>query len=83
MMGKFKQTLLTEEAYLQLKEAKEIIEQKTGRRTSFTEVIKQTIGVVKFFRVIISANIFIINQFKKDLRGLFGDEIYKLSINHI
>ena len=44
MMGKFKQTLLTEEAYLQLKEAKEIIEQKTGRRTSFTEVIKQTIG---------------------------------------
>lgn len=43
-MGKFKQTLLTEEAYLQLKEAKEIIEQKTGRRSSFTEVIKQTIG---------------------------------------
>ncbi len=43
-MGKFKQTLLTEEAYLQLKEAKEIIEQKTGRRSSFTEVIKQSIG---------------------------------------
>ncbi len=44
IMGKFKQTLLTEEAYLQLKEAKQIMEQNTARRSSFTEVIKQTIG---------------------------------------
>ena len=43
-MGKFKQTLLTEEAYSQLKEAKQIIEHNTGRRSSFTEVIKQTVG---------------------------------------
>ncbi|MCL5888484.1 MAG: nucleotidyltransferase domain-containing protein [Candidatus Thermoplasmatota archaeon] len=43
-MGRFKQTLLTEEAYSQLKEAKQIIEQNTERRSSFTEVIKQTVG---------------------------------------
>ncbi len=43
-MGKFKQTLLTEEAYSQLKEAKQIIEHNTGRISSFTEVIKQTVG---------------------------------------
>ncbi len=43
-MGKFKQTLLTEEAYLQLKEAKALIEATTKRRSSFTEVIKQTVG---------------------------------------
>lgn len=43
-MGKFKQTLLTEEAYLELSEFKQIIEQITGRRSSFTEVIKQTAG---------------------------------------
>ena len=43
-MGKFKQTLLTEEAYSQLSEFKQIIEQITGRRSSFTEVIKQTVG---------------------------------------
>lgn len=44
MMGKFKQTLLTEEAYSILREAKQIIELNTNRRSSFTEVIKQTIG---------------------------------------
>ena len=43
-MGKFKQTLLTEEAYSELSEFKQIIEQITGRRSSFTEVIKQTAG---------------------------------------
>ncbi len=43
-MGRFKQTLLTEEAYSQLKEAKQIIEQNTERRSSFTEVINQTVG---------------------------------------
>ncbi len=43
-MGKFKQTLLTEEAYSVLSEFKQIIEQITGRRSSFTEVIKQTAG---------------------------------------
>lgn len=43
-MGKFKQTMLTEEAYSQLKEIKELIEKTTGRRSSFTEVIKQTVG---------------------------------------
>ena len=44
IMGKFKQTLLTEEAYSELSEFKQIIEQITGRRSSFTEVIKQTAG---------------------------------------
>ena len=43
-MGKFKQTLLTEEAYSELSEFKQIIEQITGRRSSYTEVIKQTAG---------------------------------------
>ncbi len=43
-MGRFKQTLLTEEAYSQLKEAKQIIEQNTERRSSFTEVINQIVG---------------------------------------
>ncbi|MGC8561578.1 MAG: nucleotidyltransferase domain-containing protein [Thermoplasmata archaeon] len=43
-MGKFKQTLLTEEAYSQLKEAKELIEKSTGRKSSFTEAIRQTVG---------------------------------------
>ncbi len=43
-MGKFKQTLLTDKAYLQLKEAKEIFERNTGRRSSFTEVITQMVG---------------------------------------
>lgn len=43
-MGKFKQTLLTNKAYSQLKEAKEIFERNTGRRSSFTEVITQMVG---------------------------------------
>ncbi len=43
-MGKFKQTLLTEEAYYQLKEAKEIIKRTTGKRVSFTEVIRRMVG---------------------------------------
>ena len=43
-MGNFKQTLLTDKAYSQLKAAKEILESNTGRRSSFTEVITQMIG---------------------------------------
>lgn len=43
-MKKFKQTLLTEEAYYQLKEAKEILKKLTGRNVSFTEVIHKFVG---------------------------------------
>ncbi|MBE5728461.1 nucleotidyltransferase domain-containing protein [Candidatus Parvarchaeota archaeon] len=43
-MGKFKQTLLTESAYYQLKEAKEALEKLTGRKVSFTEVIRKLVG---------------------------------------
>ena len=43
-MKKFKQTLLTEEAYYQLKEAKEALGKITGRNVSFTEVIRRFVG---------------------------------------
>ncbi len=43
-MKRFKQTLLTEEAYYQLKEAKEILGKLTGRNVSFTEVVRQFVG---------------------------------------
>ncbi len=43
-MGKFKQTLLTERAYNELKEAKELMEKETGKRSSFTEVVEKFIG---------------------------------------
>ncbi len=43
-MGKFKQTLLTEEAYSQLREAKEILTSATGKRVSFTEVVRCMVG---------------------------------------
>ncbi len=43
-MGKFKQTLLTEEAYSQLKETKELLSKIEGKRVSFTEVIKRMVS---------------------------------------
>lgn len=43
-MGKFKQTLLTEDAYVQLKEMKDRISQIEGKKISFTEVIRRTVG---------------------------------------
>ncbi len=43
-MGKFKQTLLTEEAYSQLKETKELLSRIEGKRVSFTEIIKRMVS---------------------------------------
>ncbi len=43
-MKKFKQTLLTEEAYYQLKEAKELLGKLTRRNVSFTEVVQRFVG---------------------------------------
>ena len=43
-MKKFKQTLLTEEAYYQLKEAKELLRKLTRRNVSFTEVVQRFVG---------------------------------------